>query len=385
MKNNSKIKSLDSLLLMFYIIGIYTFPFKVLFIELLFIVFNLKSLKTIKINFYLIWNICFLIICFTSIIYSISPKDSLINAIQILKMFLVGNILIKKIKIKQELEKFLKYFICGGIALIIRLLFIFPVQELGVRRLNIPGIFNANDIGMKLGISSIFLLYFIFFKNKKNFINFLILSLFSAFIFFTGSRTAFFFLIFGFSGTIIFSFKNKFKLIIITISIVIVLYLFWDKIIENKLFYQLLGKRIESVLNIFQKKGKMDNSSLIRLNMMKIGIELWMNKPLFGYGLEGYRFVSGWGTYSHNTYIELLVNTGLIGFIVYFYFYICLFFKFFLKFLKKIKQPLDICFCLVLVILTISNMAIVSFRDRYFSIVLVMCFVSLNLKKKDRF
>lgn len=61
-----------------------------------------------------------------------------------------------------------------------------------------------------------------------------------------------------------------------------------------------------------------DASGYSRMMMIKIGIELWIASPILGYGNEGFQIHSGLGHYSHNQYIELLVNYGLLGFCAYY-------------------------------------------------------------------
>lgn len=61
-----------------------------------------------------------------------------------------------------------------------------------------------------------------------------------------------------------------------------------------------------------------DYSSNERLAMIATGLRMWSEAPLLGYGAEQFSVRSGFGTYSHNNYIELLVNFGLIGFMAYY-------------------------------------------------------------------
>ena len=65
-----------------------------------------------------------------------------------------------------------------------------------------------------------------------------------------------------------------------------------------------------------------DWSTFYRMQMIEEGLNLFNQHPLIGYGTDTYQFVSSFGTYSHNNYIELLVNNGLIGFIAYYWVYL---------------------------------------------------------------
>ena len=58
-----------------------------------------------------------------------------------------------------------------------------------------------------------------------------------------------------------------------------------------------------------------------RSGMLALGLELFASRPLFGIGYGNFVYYSakvlGWGTYSHNNYIEVLSGTGLFGFVPY--------------------------------------------------------------------
>jgi len=61
-----------------------------------------------------------------------------------------------------------------------------------------------------------------------------------------------------------------------------------------------------------------DPSASMRKQMIEDGVEMWKEYPLLGIGLDQYRVISVYGTYSHNNYVELLVNLGLIGLLLYY-------------------------------------------------------------------
>ena len=60
-----------------------------------------------------------------------------------------------------------------------------------------------------------------------------------------------------------------------------------------------------------------DMSTLNRLDMFFTGTELWLRRPIFGWGIWGFATYSGRGGWSHNSFSELLCNYGIIGFILF--------------------------------------------------------------------
>jgi O-antigen ligase len=73
----------------------------------------------------------------------------------------------------------------------------------------------------------------------------------------------------------------------------------------------IMAQRFESLEESGGVKGD------IRYSMVTFGLELFLDNPIFGVGINNYRAHSPWGMYSHNDYIESLTSTGLIGFILY--------------------------------------------------------------------
>ena len=64
--------------------------------------------------------------------------------------------------------------------------------------------------------------------------------------------------------------------------------------------------------------------------MIEIGLQKWQESPLWGYGFDSFKYfnesVTGHFYYSHNNFVEMLYNLGIIGFIAYYSYYIKLLF-----------------------------------------------------------
>ncbi len=64
-----------------------------------------------------------------------------------------------------------------------------------------------------------------------------------------------------------------------------------------------------------------DSSFRTREEMIRQGIQLWKQSPLFGNGLDAFQGLSGQGTYAHNNYVELLCDIGLVGVLLFYALY----------------------------------------------------------------
>ncbi len=78
-----------------------------------------------------------------------------------------------------------------------------------------------------------------------------------------------------------------------------------------------------------------DYSAYERRKLLKYGVEIWQDHPIFGIGLDNFRAIIkhynpiGNRLYSHNNYIELLTTIGTIGALMYYAVYVSIFTKLF--------------------------------------------------------
>ena len=71
-------------------------------------------------------------------------------------------------------------------------------------------------------------------------------------------------------------------------------------------------------LGMFLEGGYVtDTSVTMRADLLSDAVQVWMQRPFTGWGLEQFAVVSGWGTYAHDTYVELLANHGIIGLLLH--------------------------------------------------------------------
>lgn len=61
-----------------------------------------------------------------------------------------------------------------------------------------------------------------------------------------------------------------------------------------------------------------------RSNLMEDALRVWWEKPVFGHGVDQYRYVGNNTTYSHNNYTELLADFGVVGLVLYYVIFVLL-------------------------------------------------------------
>ncbi len=312
--------------------------------------------KKITLNVFFCWLLIFIFYLFIS---SYWAKNTVLANKIVRNTFTTTVILIPLSMLIQDRRDLDKILIINYIAVLlcaIYVLFNVDFDTLGENRLDDiseEGNWNANSLGVKMCVG-VFLSFYLFYSYKNKFIRtFALLStfLFAYLILMTGSRTAFFmfvlFLIF------IFVLKTRgIKKIFTILFIVALLLLVFYLVINYEPFYNVLGSRLEELFVGLFGEGTTEDSFNLRSTMIKKGWEFFLQKPFFGYGANNYSEeiepIIGVAVYSHNNYIEMLVNGGFVGFCIFYFIYAyCI-----VSLLKTVFKKMDIqgIFLLVIII-----------------------------------
>ena len=185
---------------------------------------------------------------------------------------------------------------------------------------------NANIYALALLVGTFFCLYnLLVFENKRFHAVGLIVNLAGILlfgyqiVFLTGSRKG----IFVFSIILFLSYlyllrrqTKIIKLFSLGGGILLVVGL-WQAIHLSPHF-----RRVEAAFLFATGRDTGDGSINARLALSNDALNLWTNKPLFGWGADQFRFISDFGRYSHNNYSELLMTVGIVGFILFYGMYI---------------------------------------------------------------
>jgi O-antigen ligase len=147
--------------------------------------------------------------------------------------------------------------------------------------------------------------------------------------------------------------------------------------------------RIERAMGFFEGgETNTDTSVQGRLWLIDRAIDIAVHNPILGIGLDNFRVADGGGigknigTYSHSNYLEVLVSTGALGFVIYFWMYYIL-----------LKQLYALRYCLrtqqyfgrytTVLVVTISTLAMdtamVSYYDKVFWLVFPWLIAELYL------
>lgn len=115
------------------------------------------------------------------------------------------------------------------------------------------------------------------------------------------------------------------KRIIALTMICLTMYFLLYLMMNVQWIYDVVGYRFDGILGFIGGTGESNVSSDdLRKKMILIGLQGWTERPIFGHGLDSFKFfnatVTGRMFYSHNNYVEMLYDFGLVGFVFYYAF-----------------------------------------------------------------
>ena len=202
----------------------------------------------------------------------------------------------------------------------------------------------------------VFALTFFVFPNPKRYLFILCIFIIAldVLIYISGERVAFFNLLFATFLMIIFLNKfQKFRIITFIVSISIVVLLSFN---NERLKYRMIDNSINQ-LNIFSENYVADHELFARSS-----VTMFLDHPIVGVGPKMYRelcseekyyytsdLYQSCSTHPHNTYLQLLSETGSIGFLfisfLYFYLFFLLFKNLYNKYFynKTFLSDMQIC------------------------------------------
>lgn len=186
-------------------------------------------------------------------------------------------------------------------------------ERLGLN--NINSNWNSNTLGGCLAGYIIFSILLIKHKRiRKAFIvpQIVIDLVFAFFTFLTGSRKSIIMLVLFLVLLQILESKKKFWARLFFSGFVVLVGAI--AIMNVPVLYNMLGYRFVGVVSGTSVEG----SYIGRSRMIKLGLEWFVRSPIVGYGVEAFRAMSPWNTYAHTNYVELLVDLGAVGVLIYY-------------------------------------------------------------------
>ena len=261
----------------------------------------------------------FVILCFASVFYSVNMAASLKRTELVFLMWISMFCIFIYSSHWDNLEKIKKAFTYVGPMLVVYVILKNGFSISNSFRFG-HGIINENTMAFGLMISGS-ITYKNILRDRWKLFYIVLLCIDFVGIFLCSSRTVFFaisiefvltyFMFYGFDRRKII---RAILLIVFAIGMITVLNHFSER---NDAIYVSMN-RLTSIFDII--KGSSDDLSVnSRSKMVSFGMTCFMEKPLLGHGIDAFKSLYPLKeAYAHNNYVELLVDTGIIGLILYY-------------------------------------------------------------------
>lgn len=281
----------------------------------------------IKISFYSVWYLAFGILGALSFFYALNT-GYVIGDLYLLFVSLVLTFsFIQYLRNNTSIVRIFSFYAYSPIILVLYLFISGEISPHG-ERLGETTFGNANNLAIVMMISIYCISWFIIYGKKKYYlINIILLIIYFYVIAMSGGRK-YFLLPFIFIA-IMFLLKNGLKKILPSMLFLILILIIgsatiWS-VINVPLLYNSIGVRFEGLLSFFSgDQRNIDDSTLIRFMMIENGWKWFLQQPLIGFGLNNYRVLLNeilGLNYAHNNFIELMVDLGMVGLLIYYSFY----------------------------------------------------------------
>ena len=287
-----------------------------------------------KTSMYFLWTVGWSLAIAFSLLYSINRSYTFTALLTVLSRGILFTLLISRINNYNQVVRLLKLFIFCVILNTLYILYRVDVTTVGVSRIGARTIesdvtWNSNSIGTLLAFSVFVIILLIVRKQyqgpMKSFMILVTIG-FSIIILLCGSRVA---LLLVLALPLLYylltsNVRNGIKRILfITLALVGT---FWI-LINITPVYNVLGSRIERlVYNILGIRTTVDGSISSRNMLIRYGMEWFKESPIWGFGMYTFMQKSAaityYAWYAHNNYLEIAVGLGVIGLVIYYWYYI---------------------------------------------------------------
>ena len=348
------------------------------------LVLLLSNKTRYKVTSYVTWTILWVTMVALSITYSIQPSTTITALLTVAARGLVFVTILSRIDSYETLCKVLKILIFVEF---FNLLYVFSkvnILTLGTLRIGDKSIvtdsdatWNSNSISTVAVACTLYALCLLHnnrFKHRRLMI--FVVILYSVVVLLCGSRMGLLLLVgIPLAWLAISSNYRNFFIRLLTgiIAAVIVYYV----VMYVPAVYQVLGRRIDVLIRNLMGQNVTDGSIIDRQALISHGLDWFKERPFFGFGMYTFKerllWQYGYSRYAHNSYIEVLVGTGIIGIFIYYWHYVYLLAKSW----KARYNHWQIVLSAMIVIM-VAEMATVSFKN--FTFQFALCVISMVQK-----
>lgn len=171
-----------------------------------------------------------------------------------------------------------------------------------------------------------------------------------------------------------------------TLTMVTIVLLAYNMIMNVSVLYDAIGYRMEIFMKSVEGVSYTANNSVeVRPMLMKMAIDGWTKRPIWGYGFDSFKYLAtnvlGISWYSHCNYTEMLYNGGIIMFAFYNWIYLKLFINILRNKCVNIKYK---SFAIaILICMLIYDYSAVNYEDTLAQMLIAVGFTCISLGRKE--
>lgn len=347
---------------------------------------------SIKLSKFHLWGFGFAGYCTLSSLWAINPANSFSKGITIIQIILCMTVIYSHYYRRFQPQVLLSIMEYAGYIIALYYIYFFGlvyIKNSLMAGSRIENAFaNANIIGMACAISLVISIYFLLYtNNQKQVIKLPFMIVLLAIVAATASRKALAIVVLGVLFLFLFKYqsKNILKTIVRWLFIGVTLIAIFMFILSFPIFDG-VNHRMEGLIAAIMGNGGIDNSTYLRQQFIKIGLEQFCETPLFGIGIDNARLLLmqhfGYTTYLHNNYVELLASGGVVGTSLFYSIYIYIIYKLKINWNNHTTEKVAV---LLLVLLQLTmDFGVVSYysKSTYFYIMAFFLFIKYSDRVK---
>ena len=246
---------------------------------------------------------------------------------------------------------------------------------------------NANSLGICSAYSLLISLYYIIYDKTHlwNIIMIPSIIMLAA----SGSRKAILMVVGG--TLILFTLKNIDRRnvvrgmlrIVLAVLLILIVFIFLSRLS----IFEEVKIRMAGMLSTILGRGAVDSSTVTRLRLIEIGMDVFKEHPFIGLGIDNTSILAAGifnkeSYYLHNNFVEMLANGGIVGFALYYFFYVYVLGGM-IKYRDFNDKEYNICLTLLLLVL-IMDYGVVSYLNKGIYIFKIIFLFQLKKLRKNK-
>ena len=343
-----------------------------------------------KASTYFVWTLGWAIAIAFSLLYSINKSYTFTALLTVLSRGILFTLLISRINNYKQVVILLKLFVVCNIINTFYILYRVDITTLGVSRIGARTIdsdvmWNSNSIGTLLAFCVFIIIMLLargqYRKNQKG-LMIVVIAGFSIIILLCGSRIALLLLIVLPLLYYLFTSNARNSIKRVLLIALALLGVFWI-LINVTPVYNVLGVRVERLLNNILGRSAVTDGSISSRNMLiELGGQCFKESPIWGHGMYTFMQKSAsvmyYAWYAHNNYVEIAVGLGVIGLIVYYWYYVYI-----LKHSLSDKSHNGKLVLSTLIVIIVAEYGTVAFKSFIYQFAIAILTIILTVSKSE--